>query len=170
MQLCEGDTASISYLISSTLPGTVDWTYGEANTSGGLSQTFNISEFGTFIVTATLTTPEGCISPTVSTTITIQECPNTLIYIPNTFTPDGNEHNQTWAPVFTSGFDPMEFRLTVFNRWGDIVWESRNHTAEWDGTYNNKKCQDGVYTYKVWFGDPKTDGRYNLYGHFTIIR
>jgi len=170
MQLCEGDTASITYLISSTLPGTVDWSYGETSITSGLSQNFVLSEFGTFIVTAVLTTPEGCVSPTVTTTVTIQECPNMLIYIPNTFTPDGNEHNQTWAPVFTSGFDPAEFVLTVFNRWGETIWESRNHAGEWDGTYNGSKCQDGTYTYKVWFGDPKTDAKFNLYGHFTLIR
>lgn len=170
IQLCEGDTSSLTYLINSTLPGEVEWTFGESSTAGGLSQTFGLSEFGIFIVTATLTTAEGCVSPTVNTTITIQECPNTLIYIPNTFTPDGNEHNQTWAPVFTSGFDPMEFHMTVFNRWGNIVWESYNHTSEWDGTLNGVKCQDGTYTYKVWFGDDKTDAKYIITGHMTLVR
>lgn len=170
MELCDGDTTSMTWAITSTLPGPVEWTFASAETVGGLSQTFGIGGFGTFVITATLTTAEGCVSPTVSTTITVQECPNTLIYIPNSFTPDGNQHNHTWAPVFTSGFDPAEFRLTVFNRWGDIVWESLSHLGEWDGTYANHGCQDGTYTYRVWFGDPKTDAKYNLYGHFTLIR
>lgn len=170
IELCEGDTASLTYTITSTLPGVVDWNFGGLSIQSGLTQSFSLSGFGIFTVTAILTTPEGCVSPTETTTITVQECPNTLMYIPNTFTPDGNQYNQTWAPVFTSGFDPMEFHLTVFNRWGNIVWESYNHTAAWDGTYNNTKCQDGVYAYKVWFGDLKTDAKYHLYGHFTIIR
>ncbi len=170
IELCEGDTSSLTYTITSTLPGVVDWNFGGLSIQSGPTQTFSLSGFGIFTISAILTTPEGCVSPTETTTLTVQECPNTLMYIPNTFTPDGNQYNQTWAPVFTSGFDPMEFRLTVFNRWGNTVWESYNHTAAWDGTYNNTKCQDGVYTYKVWFGDLKTDARYNLYGHFTLIR
>lgn len=170
LELCEGDTTSMSWNITSSLPGGVDWTFQGQSLNSGLSQTFGISNFGTFLVTATLTTPEGCVSATQTTSITVQECPNTLIYIPNTFTPDGNQYNQTWAPVFTQGFDPAEFQMTVFNRWGMIVWESLSHLGEWDGTWNNNKCQDGVYTYRVWFGDPKTDAKYNLYGHFTLIR
>ena len=39
-----------------------------------------------------------------------------------------------------------------------------------DGTYNNTACQDGVYTYKIWFGDKETDAKYTVTGHITLIR
>jgi gliding motility-associated-like protein len=170
IQICEGDTSSITYLINSTLPGTVEWTYGESSVSGGLSQTFGLSEFGTFIVTATLTTPEGCVSLTVTTTITIQECPNELIYIPNTFTPDDNEFNQYFSPVITSGVDLYQFEMQIYNRWGQIIWQSFDTESKWDGTYNGVKCQDGIYTWKIRFGVPKTDEIKEMWGHLTIIK
>jgi gliding motility-associated-like protein len=112
----------------------------------------------------------GCVSNTQTTTVTILQCPETLIWIPNTFTPDGNEWNNVWQPVFTSGFDPAEFSLFVMNRWGETVWESRDATVAWDGTYNGKLCQDGVYFYMITYGDPDNDRRSTIQGHITLIR
>ena len=89
----------------------------------------------------------GCVSYPTSYLTTIRRCPEELIYIPNTFTPDGDENNNTWLPVFTSGFDPQDFYLTIYNRWGELIFKSYNSTIPWDGTYNNTKCQDGVYTW-----------------------
>jgi hypothetical protein len=40
----------------------------------------------------------------------------------------------------------------------------------WDGTYGNKICPIGMYTYKVRFGDPKTDGKYMITGNVNLIR
>lgn len=39
-----------------------------------------------------------------------------LFYIPNTFTPNGDQHNNTFLPVFTAGYDPNDFTLMIFNR------------------------------------------------------
>ena len=109
------------------------------------------------------------LAPQIFTT-TIELCPQELIFIPNTFTPDGDENNNEWAPVFTSGFDPYRFELLVFNRWGQIVWESHNPQSKWDGTYNNSKCQDGIYFWTVTYGVEDTDERKQIQGHLTIIR
>jgi gliding motility-associated-like protein len=101
---------------------------------------------------------------------TIQRCPEELIYIPNTFTPDGNEYNHVWLPVFTSGFDPADFHLTIYNRWGELVFESYNSTSSWDGTYNSTMCQDGIYTWIIKYGDKNTDKETVIKGNITLIR
>jgi gliding motility-associated-like protein len=58
----------------------------------------------------------------------------------------------------------------IYNRWGELIFESNNHMSYWDGTYGNKICPIGMYTYKVRFGDPKTDGKYMITGNVNLIR
>ena len=140
-----------------------------SNTTQSPTLTVSWNNAGMYVIQATHTV-DGCVSPPATTTVTVSRCPQLLYYIPNTFTPDGNQYNQTWRPVFTSGFDPAEFRLVVYNRWGQIVWESYNPTAHWDGTYDSRYVPDGVYTYRVWFGDKDSDARYELTGHITLLR
>jgi len=168
IQICEGDSVVSSYAAAVTAPGITEWTLlGNVTQSPTLTVSWNNA--GMYVIQATHTV-DGCVSEPTTTTVTVSRCPQMLYYVPNTFTPDGNQHNQTWRPVFTSGFDPAEFHLTVFNRWGEMVWESYWAEAAWDGTYNNALCADGVYTYKIWFGDKNTDAKYTVTGHIILIR
>ena len=74
--------------------------------------------------------------------------PEVLIYAPNAFTPDGDEHNQTWR-VFMEGIDVYDFELLIFNRWGEVVWESHDLEVGWDGTYNGVMMPEGTYTWII---------------------
>ena len=47
-----------------------------------------------------------------------------IFYVPNTFTPDGDTYNQTFQPIFTSGYDPLVFSMLIYNRWGELLFES----------------------------------------------
>jgi gliding motility-associated-like protein len=95
-----------------------------------------------------------------------------IYYIPNTFTPDGDGHNQTFKPVFTSGFDPYNYEMLIYNRWGEIIFETHDVTYGWDGTYalGNYTCQDGVYLYKIVFKNPLSDERKLVYGSVTLLK
>lgn len=95
-----------------------------------------------------------------------------IYYIPNTFTPDGDGHNQTFKPVFTSGFDPYNYEMLIYNRWGEIIFETHDVTYGWDGTYalGNYTCQDGVYLYKIIFKNPLSDERKLVYGSVTLLK
>jgi gliding motility-associated-like protein len=168
IQICEGDSVTSTYVATVNAPGVTEWML-LGNTTQSPTLTVSWNNAGMYVIQATHTV-DGCVSPPATTTVTVSRCPQLLYYIPNTFTPDGNQYNQTWRPVFTSGFDPAEFRLVVYNRWGQIVWESYNPTAHWDGTYDSRYVPDGVYTYRVWFGDKDSDARYELTGHITLLR
>jgi gliding motility-associated-like protein len=167
-ELCEGDTTNVIYNVDPTINGLTTWIVLDDT-----SETENLSvswdQFGTFIIEATETVL-GCVSPPVQTTITIAECPQLLIYIPNTFTPDGNEVNNLWGPVFTSGYSSDHFELLVFNRWGQIIWESKDPHGKWDGTYNNRLVLEGVYTWTIRFDLLDTDERRFMHGFITLIR
>jgi len=95
-----------------------------------------------------------------------------IIYIPNSFTPDGDEHNNIFLPVFTSGYDPFNYELLIFNRWGQIIFESHDASVGWDGSYSGDGhvVQDGVYTYKIIYKVKRTDERRLIVGHVALIR
>lgn len=94
-----------------------------------------------------------------------------VYYVPNAFTPDGNEFNQVFLPVFTSGFDPSRYTFQVFNRWGALLFESSNHRIGWDGSSTTGTLvPDGIYTWKIWFSPPDTDEREVITGHVVLVR
>jgi gliding motility-associated-like protein len=95
-----------------------------------------------------------------------------LFYVPNAFTPDSDQYNQTWQPVFTSGFDPFDFHLMIFNRWGEVIWESYDASAGWDGIYSSKGelVNDGVYVWVLEFKESLTDKRHKHNGFVTILK
>ena len=94
-----------------------------------------------------------------------------LFYIPNTFTPDGDESNNVFKPVFVSGYDPYDFHLMIFNRYGEIIFESYDVNGAWDGTYGSREIvQDGVYPWQIDFKELHTDKRHTHKGHVTVTR
>jgi gliding motility-associated-like protein len=95
-----------------------------------------------------------------------------IFYVPNSFTPDQDENNQTWHPVFTTGFDPYKFSLVIYNRWGEIIWESLNAEGEWDGTYgvNGLDVPLGVYTWVINYSNKETDDKKVITGNINLIR
>ncbi|HRF34927.1 MAG TPA: gliding motility-associated C-terminal domain-containing protein, partial [Cyclobacteriaceae bacterium] len=78
------------------------------------------------------------------------------VLIPNAFSPNlsatgsggGNSDgtNDIFLPVMRG---VTEFELLIFNRWGELLFESRDPERGWDGTYQGKLCQQDVYVYKV---------------------
>jgi gliding motility-associated-like protein len=95
-----------------------------------------------------------------------------VYYIPNAFTPDGDQFNQNFKPVFTSGFDPFDYNLKIFNRWGELIFESMNHEIGWDGTYKATEgtCPDGVYVWMIEFKTTSTDARKKIQGHVILMK
>jgi len=81
-----------------------------------------------------------------------------------------NQTCQTFKPVFTAGYDPYDFHLLLFNRWGQIIFESYNADIGWDGTYNGKTSQDGTYTWAIDFKTNSSDERIAVIGHLNLIR
>lgn len=101
---------------------------------------------------------------------TIEVKEELLYFVPNSFTPDGDEFNQTFHPVFTSGFDPFDYTLYIYNRWGELIFESNDAAFGWDGTYNGKRVQDGIYTWSIEFKLSSNDKRVEKHGHVNVIK
>jgi len=91
-------------------------------------------------------------------------------YIPNTFTPDGDYYNQEFKPIFQSGYDPSDYHLIIFNRWGEVLFESYDALYGWDGTYGGQLLPQGTYTWKIDFKVSANDARAQELGHVNMLR
>jgi gliding motility-associated-like protein len=76
----------------------------------------------------------------------VEIIPATSLYIPNTFTPNGDGMNDTFG---VAGEAIKDFQLQIFNRWGQLIYETDNANDRWDGTHNGQKVQMGTYVYRV---------------------
>ncbi len=120
----------------------------------------------TYDVTLIAESAFGCSDTLIQQVIVY---PEVLIYAPNTFTPDNDEHNQDWG-IFIEGIDPYDFSLLIFDRWGEVVWESRDPQARWDGTYQGMKLKEGTYVWKIACKDMLNDGKFEFKGFINILR
>ena len=68
----------------------------------------------------------------------------TEMFLPNAFRPDGN--NNIFKPV-TTGFGGSNYSLQIYNRWGQLIFESNDFDIGWDGNYNGKPAIQGTYVY-----------------------
>ncbi len=93
-----------------------------------------------------------------------------IFYVPNTFTPDGNEFNNVFNPVFYSGYDPYHYSMLIFDRWGELIFETHNVKIGWDGTYHDKICPDGTYVWKIKFNDANYGDGHECVGHVNLIK
>ncbi|RYM35093.1 T9SS type B sorting domain-containing protein [Brumimicrobium glaciale] len=128
---------------------------------------FDNSVTTNYIVWLTATSEYGCVD---SNYIRISVFQELLYFIPNAFTPDNDELNQTFKPIFTSGFNPNEYHFVVYNRWGETLFESYNHEVGWDGTFKGEILKKGTFVYKIVFGLEADDSREVISGNFILIR
>jgi gliding motility-associated-like protein len=147
------------------------WTFGNHSQS---SETNPVVEFPpdsmSYNTELIAYTDKGC-SDTVWTVVRILD--RLIFYIPNTFTPDNDNFNETFKPIFTSGFDPQSYNLYIFNRWGEMIFESHDTNFGWDGTYgvsNSKKVKDATYIWKVDFKTSMNDERKAFTGHVNLLK
>ena len=109
-----------------------------------------------------------------SNTIIVTACPpdTTLsIWIPNSFTPNGDGLNDAWRPVFINQ-DISE--LYIYDRWGQKLFSGNaSNNYSWDGTFHNHMCEQGVYAYVIIYqsaSPAKRTGEFQLTGVVNLVR
>ncbi len=146
-----------------------DWSFGDGQTSTveEPSHQYPLGEVGNYTARLIVTTAAGC-SDTAYQLIIVQD--QLIFYVPNTFTPDGDEFNNIFIPVMTSGFDANDYTLKIYDRWGELVFLSNDIHTGWDGTYNGTLMKEGAYTWTLEFGHNDTDERFTRQGHVNLLR
>jgi gliding motility-associated-like protein len=111
----------------------------------------------------------GC-SDTAYVSIHVEE--NLIYYVPNTFTPNDDEKNQFFQPIISQGYKPGTYWFRIYNRWGELIFESRDQAIGWDGGYgpNSVNCQSGTYTWVLNFQVLQTQEDKEFVGHVNLIK
>jgi gliding motility-associated-like protein len=89
------------------------------------------------------------------------------IFAPNSFTPNGDGLNETWK-VF--GGSENDYQLQLFDRWGNLVWETTDIDETWDGVIDGRLGEPGVYVYKVFFYSECYQRTIDTHGTVLLMR
>lgn len=149
---------------------TYDWDFGDGGYSAETNPSHEYSsDVATYVILLTAISDHGCID-TAELTVQVEE--ELIVYVPNTFTPDGDGTNDEFQPVMTSGFDRETYHLYIFNRWGQLVFESKDIDYGWNGSFAGEVAQDGTYTWKIEFKslDRNNPSLQAMTGHVNILK
>lgn len=127
---------------------------------------FPDGEVGSYDVMLITTSELGCVDTMEYVLIVF---PEVLVYAPNSFTPDGDEFNQTWK-LYIEGVDIYDFELLIYDRWGEVIWENHDPRVGWDGTYAGRHVPQGTYSWVLRTKDILNDAHYTQTGHINVIR
>lgn len=143
------------------------WNFSELGSSIDENPSFTFpQEVGNYEVALIVTNETGC-SDSILKIIPITD--PVLVYIPNVFTPDGDYMNNEFKPYF-NGIDIYDYQMTIYNRWGEIVFQSFNSEVGWMGFYGDQMAEDGVYIYHIITKETTTDRKLEFHGHVSLLR
>ena len=146
------------------------WQMGDGSISYDDNPTYTYPMEGAdYYVLMTAYNEVGCFD-TASVSIHVYE--ELIYYVPNTFTPNDDEKNQTFYPVLSQGMKKSYVEFYIYNRWGELVFESHDPKYGWDGTYGSGAidCPIGTYTWKLKLETLQTQEILEFHGHVNLIR
>ncbi|HVA99613.1 MAG TPA: PKD domain-containing protein, partial [Bacteroidia bacterium] len=150
------------------------WNFGDplatelgADTSNLQNPTHTYQDTGRFCITLTVMNADSCFASN-EYCLVIQ--PDWAIYVPNAFTPNGDGLNDVFiAKGF--GLDPDGFKMYIFDRWGNLIFNTNNINQGWDGHANKgaKIAQEDVYVWKIIVKDV-FGSTHQYIGKVTLVR
>ncbi len=127
------------------------WDFGDGQTSTDFRPEHTYKKDGSFIITLIASNESGC-SDTLRIVDAVIVKKGNEVLVPNAFSPGtngqgyGDGHNDVFIPIMRG---VTEFEMLIFNRWGQLLFESRDQSTGWDGYYQGKLCEQDVYMYKL---------------------
>ncbi|MBL4706511.1 MAG: gliding motility-associated C-terminal domain-containing protein, partial [Flavobacteriales bacterium] len=141
---------------------------GETSTLEHPTVYFSDSVPGTYNVCLTAINGSGCDS-TVCYDVIIDD--EFLFYVPNTFTPDGDGINDVFR-AYVNAYDVTGFQMLIFNRWGEVLFESSFPSVGWDGRAKGSQniAETDVYVWMIKVKDSITNKEKIYKGHVTLLK
>ena len=102
----------------------------------------------------------------ISVSNTIEVNPELYLYIPNAFTPNDDGLNDSFGAL---GHGVKDYHLVIYNRWGQLVFESSNINNQWDGTFQGVKSPAGIYIYNIQ-AEGYYQGDFHKEGTISIVK
>ena len=144
-----------------------EWTWYFADHTStklkGQTARYLFKEAGNYPVVLLVKNVWGCSDTTIKS-MRIEEDFN--VFIPNAFTPNADELNDVFVPVVRG---VKFYTLSVFDRWGNLIFETTELNKGWDGTYKGESSKQDVYVWKMMVSS-KSGEQKNLTGQVTLTR
>jgi gliding motility-associated-like protein len=141
------------------------WFFVNNHTTPVLGQTasYMFETEGIFPIAMIAYNKWGCADSIVKT---IKVEPDFNVFVPNMFTPNDDDLNEVFIPV-TRGVRTMH--LQVFDRWGALLFETKQIGSGWNGTYRGQMCKNDIYTWKINVSGKNGEVK-ELRGHVTLSK
>ena len=133
--------------------------------NGSTKNNFLVVKGGEYAVT--VKNNFGC---TASDTINIEEHCEDVVQMPNSFTPNGDGIDDEFGGITNSPEGLKIYTISIYNRWGQLVFASNEYNKKWNGSFNNEEQPIGVYVYLVEYSFDKNNGSILLKGDLTLLR
>jgi gliding motility-associated-like protein len=144
------------------------WDFGGVETSTLQNPSFDFPDTGLFQVKLTSFHPTTNCTDTITRTVDIM--PAVMLQLPNAFTPNNDAKNDFFT--VSGSFDGLfDYNMSIWNRWGEKVYETTDIRIGWNGLKNNsgEESPQGIYVYKVIYSTGRGD-RQVQEGHVTLLR
>ncbi|MBC7426162.1 MAG: gliding motility-associated C-terminal domain-containing protein [Bacteroidia bacterium] len=136
--------------------------FGNANRSDTI---LNITETIDGYAKLTIKNQYGCVNTSEKYILLLPA--DFSVYIPTAFSPNDDGLNDKFSTSSVKSIS--DYKMLIFNRWGDLVFTEVNPGKGWDGNYMGTQCTEGVYMYRISF--KHTNGKsYNFSGTVTLLR
>ena len=133
---------------------------------GGWREGGRYNDLWKYTITDT-TCVRSCADLPTPTTVAKEEY---TFYAPNSFSPNGDGSNESWLPKGT-GIDETSYELTIFDRWGNLIFRTNKWGEAWDGRLKGGKlAETDVYVWKAAFKDEAFEEQHRLIGRITVLR
>ena len=149
-----------------SIDGVEQWFYfADGNFSQETEVWHNYAETGVYYPYQIVENEYGCRD---RAQLQITVVPVIPVMVPNAFTPDGDQFNNIFKPVF---YESQVCKLYIYNRWGELIHFAEEMDASWDGSHmNGSIVSDGIYIWKIIYNDYKTGLPVEIQGHVTLLR
>ena len=152
-----GDFKTVSFQANDPSGVSYFWDFGDSSSSTEINPTHTYLP-GIYVVTLKVVGENGCESESTQLVEVLESTDE--LFVPNVFTPNGDYVNDFFELNVSA---PFELHVSIFNRWGELIFESNDCYFKWNGEFRGEKVQAGTYVYFI-------TGKFNRKGTLTLLR
>jgi gliding motility-associated-like protein len=139
------DNPEVTFTNNSTNSTSWSWLFGDGASSSSQNPIHTYADTGCYIIELVALDDNEC-SDTTDQTICVLDDLKSIINIPKSFTPNGDGINDFFKII---GTNVNTFKLLIHDRWGNLIFQTKDIEEGWDGKYKNTPCQQDAYTFTL---------------------
>lgn len=126
---------------------TWSWNFGDQHEQEGEQEVSHLYQTSGIYTVSLVVSDQNACTDTAKMQVTM-EYPE-IFFMPNAFTPNDDGLNETFGPSWRLPERVSNYRMSIFNRWGEEIFQTHDMQSGWDGSVKNLIASDGVYTWQI---------------------